>query len=52
MKMSRACSGWLSSENDDFKLFKTAKKIKCTCITWTIVPGLGELFYLSKSVCR
>ena len=28
MKMSRACSGTLSSENDDFKFFKTAKKYK------------------------
>ena len=25
MKMSRACSGMLSSENDDFKFLKTAK---------------------------
>ena len=38
MKMSRACSGILSSENDDFKFLKAAKKIKCTCITGTIVP--------------
>ena len=28
MKMSRACSGMLSSENDDFKILKTAKKHK------------------------
>ena len=27
MKMSRACSGMLSSENDDLKFFKTAKNI-------------------------
>ena len=40
--MSRACSGTLSSENDDFKFFKTAKNIKCTCITCTIVPGARE----------
>ena len=40
MKMSRACPGMLSSENDDFKFLKTAKNIKCTCITCTIVPGL------------
>ena len=33
MKMSRACSGTLSSENDDFKFFKTAKNIECMCIT-------------------
>ena len=26
MKMSRECSGVLSSENDDFKFLKTAKK--------------------------
>ena len=30
MKMSRACSGMLPSENDDFKFLKTAKSIKCT----------------------
>ena len=40
MKMSRAYSGMLSSENDDFKFLKTAKSIKCTCITGTIVPGV------------
>ena len=28
MKMSWACSGMLSSENDDFKFLKTAKKHK------------------------
>ena len=28
MKMSRACSGMLSSENDDFKFLKTARKHK------------------------
>ena len=37
MKMSRASSGMLSSENNDFKFLKTAKNIKCTCITCTIV---------------
>ena len=40
MKMYRACPDILSSEKDDFKFFKTAKNIKCTCITCTIVPGL------------
>ena len=45
MKMSRACSDTLYSENDDIKFFKIAKNIKCTCITCTIVPGLVELFY-------
>ena len=41
MNMSRACSGMLSTENDDFKFLKTAKKdIKCTCITCTIVSWL------------
>ena len=39
MKMSRACSSLLSSENDYFKFLKTAKSIKCTCTTGTIVPG-------------
>ena len=48
MKVSRACTGMLSSENDDFKFLKTAKNIKSMCITCTIVPGLVELFYLSK----
>ena len=28
MKMSRACPGMLSSENDGFKFLKTAKNIK------------------------
>ena len=28
MNMSRACSGMLSTENDDFKFLKTAKKHK------------------------
>ena len=40
MKMSRACSGMLSSENDPFKFLKISKNIKCMCITCTIVPGL------------
>ena len=46
MKMSRACTGMLSSENDDFKFLKTVKNIKSMCI---IVPGL-ELFYLHTSL--
>ena len=49
MKMSRACTGTFSTENDDFKFLKTAGKIK---IMGTIVPGLAELFYLSKPVCH
>ena len=40
MKMSRACPGMLSSENDDFKFLKTSKNIKCMGITCTIVTGL------------
>ena len=28
MKTSRACTGMLSSENDDFKFLKTAKNTK------------------------
>ena len=28
MKLSRACFGWLSSENDDFKLLKNCEKHK------------------------
>ena len=39
MKMSRAGTGMLSSENDDFKFLKTVKNIKSMC---TIVPGLVE----------
>ena len=50
MKKSRACTGMLSSENDDFKFLKTAKNIKSMCITCTIDPGLVELFYFSKPV--
>ena len=46
MKVSRACTGMLSSENDDFKFLKTAKNTKS--ITCTIVPELMELFYLSE----
>ena len=52
MKTSRACTGMLSSENDDFKFLKTVKNIKSLCITFTIVQGLVEQFYLSKPVCR
>ena len=52
MEMSRACPGMLSSENDGLKFLKTAKNIKCTCITCTIIPGLVELFYLSKPAFR
>ena len=51
IKTSRACTGMLSSENDDFKFLKIVKNIKSMCITCTIVPGLVELFYLSKPVC-
>ena len=50
MKTSRACTGMLSSENDDFQFLKTMKNRKGMCITGTIVPGLVELFYLSKPV--
>ena len=44
MKMSRACSGMLSSGNDDFKFLKTLKNIKCMCTTGTMVPGLCNCF--------
>ena len=37
MKTSRACTGILSSENDDFQFLKTAKNLKSI---FTIVPGL------------
>ena len=52
MKLSRACTGALSSENEDFKFLKNAKNMKSTCITCTIVPGLVELSHRSKPVCR
>ena len=42
MKMSRACAGMLSYENDAFKFSKTAKNTNSMCITCTIVPGLVE----------
>ena len=42
MKTSRACTGMLCSENDDFEFLKTGKNIQITC---SIVPGLMEVFY-------
>ena len=48
MKTSRACTDMLSSENNDVNFLKTAKNTGVMCITCTIVPGLVELFYLSK----
>ena len=50
MKTSRACTGMLSSEKDDFKFLKTMKNRKSMCISCTIVLGLVEMFYLSKPV--
>ena len=35
MKISRACPGMLSSENDGLKFLKTEKNIKCPCIMYT-----------------
>ena len=52
METSRVCTGMLSSENNDFKFLKVAKKIKSRCITCTIVAGLVEPFSLVKPVCR
>ena len=49
LKMSRACTGMSSSENDDFIFLKTVNNIKIMC---TIVPGLVEMFYNSKPVRR
>ena len=46
MKTSRTCADMLPSENDDFKFLKTTKNKKNTHITYTIVPGLIDLFYL------
>ena len=42
--MSRACPGMLSSENVDFEFLKTAKNLKYTCITCTIVQGSCNCF--------
>ena len=50
IKTAKTCTGMLSSEYDDFKFLKTTKNIKSTYITCTIVPGLVELYYLSKPV--
>ena len=44
MKTIRACTGMLTSENDDFEFLKPVKNIKSTCTT---VSGLMELFSLS-----
>ena len=52
IKMSRACTGMFSAEIEDIKFLKTSKNIKRMCIMCTIVPGLVELFYLSKPVRR
>ena len=52
MKMSRACTGMWSSENDDFKCSTTTKNIASMCIMCAIVPGLVELLHLSKPVCH
>ena len=50
MKNSRACTGMLSSENNDFKFLKLQKKKhKKACAS---CAGLMELFYLSKTLCR
>ena len=50
MKMSRACSGMLSSENDDFNFLKTVTIIICTCITCTIALGFCNWFITSDQL--
>ena len=52
MKKSRAGTSMMSSENNDFKFLKTSKKHEKHVHQCTIVPGLMELFYLSKLVYR
>ena len=47
MKTSGACSGMLSSENDDFNFLKTAKNIKIMCTGCTIVPWMARGAVLS-----
>ena len=43
MKMSRACSGMLYSENDDFKFLKTAKNINA-CASRAQLHGSCDCF--------
>ena len=50
MKISEACTGVFTCENDTFKFSKTAKSTKSTCITCTIVPVLADLFNFSDPV--
>ena len=53
MKTSRACTGMLYSENDGFKVLKTAKDIKKKHVHHMHNSSkLMELFYLSKPVCH
>ena len=44
MRMSRACSGMLSSENDDFKFLKTVKNIKAQASCAPEFQGLWNCF--------
>ena len=50
MKMSRVCSGMLSSGDDDFKFLKILKNCK-KYIMHVHHPGVMKLFYLSKPAC-
>ena len=52
IKTSRACTDMLPYENAAFKFSKTAKNTNSMCITCGIVPGLVEVVYFSKPVCR
>ena len=49
MKTSRACTGMLSSENDDFKFLKSVKNCENNQKHCTIIPGLVELFYIFQT---
>ena len=50
MKMSRACSGTFSSENDDFKFYKSVKNIKCMCIVHHSSRARGTVLSLQTSL--
>ena len=52
VKTFKACTGMLSSGNDDFEFLKTTKNIKKHVHHVHHIPGLVELFYLSQPVCR
>ena len=50
MNISEVVTGRFTCENDPFSFSKTAKRTNNMCITCTIVPGLGEMFYFFNPV--